>query len=96
MINTIMIRSLINEKNLLFPIKRYSKKNASYDKIAYFQCCMGYMPWTHKKGSEHIIHNTMKSLNVLISRALEINVISVKYMKNIHIHIKTDYLHSPL
>ncbi len=33
------------------------------------------------KCSEHIIHNTMKSLNVLISRALEINEISVKYMK---------------
>ncbi len=35
----------------------------------------------------HIIRNTMKSLNVLISRALEINEISVKYMKNIHLHI---------
>ncbi len=44
----------------------------------------------------YIIRNTMKSLNMLISQALEINEISVKYMKNIHLHIKTDYLRSLL
>ncbi len=68
-------------------------KRVSYDKIAYFQCCIHtnvdicnvvwrYMPmhWTHKNVLD-TIHNAMKSLNVLLSRVLEINEISEIYEK---------------